>query len=71
MAGCYAYAPAGNTVYGDNRFIGIFPSETGDIEINLRETGNYVNLITGEKYKNTDKILVKASTTTPLFIVKE
>ena len=71
MSGCYAYAPAGNTVYGDNRFIGIFPSETGDIEINLRDTGNYVNLITGEKYKNTDKILVKASTTTPLFIVKE
>lgn len=69
-AGCHAYSPAGNTVYGDNRFIGIFPSESGKIEISLKEKGDYVNLVTGYEYKNTDKIFINASKTTPIFLIK-
>lgn len=69
-AGCHAYAPAGNTVYGDDRFLGIFPSEEGTLEICLKETGDYENLVTGDVFKNTDKISVAASATTPLFLMK-
>ncbi|MBS7298082.1 MAG: hypothetical protein KIG65_03265 [Eubacteriales bacterium] len=68
-AGCHAYSPAGNIVYGDNRFIGIFPSETGKVEICLKEKGDYVNLVTGDEYKNTDKIFINASKTTPIFLI--
>jgi hypothetical protein len=69
-AGCHGYAPAGNTVYGDDRFLGIFPSEEGTLEICLKETGDYENLVTGDVFKNTDKISVAASATTPLFLMK-
>ena len=68
--GCHAYTSAGNTVYGDNRFIGIFPSETGTLKINFKEKGDYLNLVTGEEFKNTDSILVKASKIKPMFLLK-
>ncbi len=71
IAGCHAYSLAGNTVYGDNRFIGIFPSESGMVEINLKEKADCVNLVTGDEYKNTDCISVKVRETTPLFLLKE
>lgn len=70
-AGCHAYVPAGNTVYGDNRFIGVFPSDDGYIEINLREKADYVNLVNSEEFKNTDKIFLSASKTTPIFFIKK
>lgn len=69
-AGCHAYAPAGNTVYGDNRFIGIFATEQGEIEINFKEKGDYVNLVTGEEFENTDKITLEASKIKPLLLLK-
>ena len=70
-AGCHAYVPAGNTVYGDNRFIGVFPSAPGDIVINLREKADYVNLVNSEEFKNTDKISLSVSKTTPMFFIKK
>lgn len=70
-AGCHAYAPCGCTVYGDSRFIGVFPSEEGEAEINLKERGNYINLVTSEKFPDTDKITLRADSATPIFIVKE
>ena len=70
-AGCQAYVPAGNTVYGDNRFIGVFPSAPGDIVINLREKADYVNLVNSEEFKNTDKISLSVSKTTPMFFIKK
>jgi len=69
-AGCHAYAPAGNTVYGDNRFIGIFPSEDGEVMITLREKGDYENAATGEVFENTDRICLKLDVTTPAFLLK-
>lgn len=70
-AGAHAYTEVGNTVYGDNRFIGIFPSESGNISVKLKEVANYKNLVTGEKFNNTDTISLTASKVTPIFIVKD
>jgi hypothetical protein len=68
MAGCHAYAPVGNTVYGDNRFIAVFPSEDGTVDITLKEKLDYINLVTNEEFKNTDKISLKADNVTPIFL---
>ena len=68
MAGCHAYAPVGNTVYGDERFIGVFASCEGEIEINLKKKGDYINLVNDEAFKNTDKISFYANKETPIFL---
>ena len=70
-AGCHAYTPSGNTVYGDNRFIGIFPSKAGDIELNLKDRDEYIDLAGGIEYNNTDKISLTVNEETPLFFVKK
>lgn len=67
-AGCHSYTPVGNTVYGDERFIGVFPSCEGEIEINLKKKGDYINLVTNEEFKNTDKISLSANNVTPIFL---
>ncbi len=71
MAGCHGYVPAGNTVYGDNRFIGIFPSEDGEVDISLKEKGNYINLITMEEFCDTDSIKLSIGKTTPVCLYKK
>ncbi len=71
MAGCHTYASSGNTVYGDNRFIGVFPSKDIDEEIFFTEKGDYVNLITGEEFKNTDKVHLKLPAKSTAFLLKK
>jgi hypothetical protein len=70
-AGCHAYTPSGNTVYGDNRFIGIFPSKAGVIELNLKNREEYIDLAGGIEYNSTDKISLTVNEETPLFFVKK
>ena len=58
-AGCHAYAPCGCTVYGDNRFVAVFPSEDVDAEVVLQKKGTYQNLLTGEVFANAERIPLK------------
>ncbi len=69
-AGCHTYAPAGNTVYGDNRFIGIFPSEDGETPITLKEKGDYENAATGEVFENTASLCLKLGVTAPIVLIR-
>lgn len=72
-AGCYTYVPAGNTVYGDNRFIGIFSDKEKalETEVQMKEKGNYVDLISGKRYENTDKIPLKLEPKSAAFLFRE
>lgn len=69
-AGCHSYVHVGNTLYGDNRFIAIFPNTSDNIDVTLKEKGNYVNLITHEEFNNTNKILINGGKTMPAFLLK-
>ena len=56
LAGCHAYAPAGNTVYGDERFLGVFPAkDTPCACVTMRHAGEYTDLVDGKTY--TGKVL--------------
>ena len=55
LAGCHAYAPAGNTVYGDERFIGVFPDKGAPCaRVSMRDCGEYTDLVTGKAYVGKD-----------------
>ena len=47
-AGCRLFADAGDTVYADSRFIGIFPSKDGEIFLG----GRYREIISDKIYEN-------------------
>ena len=47
--GCRLYSSAGNTVYGDSRFISVFPSKEEEILLN----GRYKEIVSGKIYENT------------------
>ena len=47
-AGCKLFADSGTTVYADSRFIGIFPSN--EVQINL--DGSYKEIVSGKIYEN-------------------
>jgi hypothetical protein len=72
-AGCHAYVPSGNTVYGDNRFVGVFTSKTNgiDCDVNMREKGDYVDLVSGKTYENTDKIPLKLDPKSAAFLLRK
>ena len=56
-AGCHIYCEAENvTVYSDSRFIGIFSAAPSEERIKLRERGDYVDLISGERFIDTDTV---------------
>jgi len=55
-AGCHCYTPAGNIVYGDNRFLGVFSTEKTDMQVRLKDKGNYENALNGERFEETDVI---------------
>lgn len=69
--GCHAYAPCGCTVYGDCRFVGIFPSEDIDTEIVMRKKGTYQNILTGEVYTNVERIPLKLKAKEAAFYIKQ
>lgn len=53
LAGCHAYTPVGNIVYGDARFLAVFTGkEQGlDAPITMREQGSYRDLISEKSYE--------------------
>ena len=55
-AGCHGYVPAGSTLYGDARFLGVFSAGEVNCEICLRQSGSYRELISGQNYDNTTAI---------------
>ena len=52
LAGCHAYVPVGNAVYGDARFLGVFTGKTEGLAspVTMREKGSYRELISDKHY---------------------
>lgn len=69
-AGCHIYTEKAATIYGDNRFIAVFPTVEGDTAIHLKDVGTYKNILTGEVFENTDKIEVALKNNEFVFLVK-
>lgn len=67
-AGCHCYTPAGNIVYGDNRFLGVFSTERVDIQVQLKTKGDYRNVITEEVFEQTDSICMKLEEKSAAFL---
>ena len=68
-AGCHIYTEAeGVTLYGDNRFIGVFNSEAVQLELNLKKCSDCVDFITNKEY-NTNKILLDCQQNDAHFVV--
>lgn len=55
-AGCRLVGRAGAVYYGDARFIGVFFS--GENEIALPKRANWMDLVTGTVYENTDSVAI-------------
>ena len=56
-AGCHMYAPADCTVYGDSRFIGIFPrTELKDAKLVFREKVSFESTVSGRKERSVKSI---------------
>ena len=56
-AGCHIYCEAENvTVYSDSRFVGVFASATTDENIILLKRGDYLDVLSGEKFTDTDSV---------------
>ena len=70
LAGCHGYLPSGSTLYGDNRFIGVFPSEAVEAELTLKEKGSYINFQTKERFENVDKIPLSLPKNSHAFFLK-
>ena len=68
----------GDTVYGDSRFIGLFPRTAISSELVLKTKCDVTDVMTGESWENTDRIplrmkertgmvaITKATTHSPL-----
>jgi len=70
-AGCHIYADKKATIYGDNRFVAVFPAESGEIEISLKQKGTYKNVFSDEIFEKTDKIKVNLKKDDVVFLLKE
>ena len=56
-AGCHMYAPADCSVYGDSRFIGIFPrTELKDAKLVFREKVSFESTVSGRKERSVKSI---------------
>ena len=70
-AGCHIYAQAdGVTVYGDNRFTGIFNKHPGGM-LHLPTFGTYRDIITGELFADTDTIPLPKQRNAARFLIKK
>ena len=70
-ASCHIYTEDFATVYGDNRFIAVFPTKEGNSVIHLKDAGTYRNLLTNEVFESTDKTEVELKKNEFVFLVKE
>ncbi len=70
-AGCHVYTEAENvTVYGDNRFLGVFNKYGGGV-LRLPERGTYRDQISGSIFRDTDTIPLPATEKSAMFLTKE
>lgn len=60
IAGCHIYADFDCVLYGDNRFLGVFPRDLRSGEIDLGKTLKFADALTGKSYCS-DKIHVEFS----------
>lgn len=60
-AGCHRYTPEGNTVYGDNRFLGVFSTKAATIPVKFRRKGNFIDLLSGKTWEDTDELCLQLS----------
>ena len=62
ISGCHMYTDtSGVTVYGDNRFIGIFPQDTYTGGIRFKESKNVRDVLHNVTYTEADEIKVNLS----------
>lgn len=73
LAGCHAYAPVGNVVYGDARFLGVFTGKEQPISspVTMREQGSYRELISGKRYESTATLSHPLPPKSAAFFLKE
>ena len=73
LAGCHAYAPVGNTVYGDSRFIGVFTGKNVGLSapVVMKEEGKYIELIRGKRYDGTATLSCDLPPKGAAFFLKE
>ncbi len=70
-AGCHIYSESeGVTIYGDNRFTGVFNKNAGGT-VTLRERGTYRDVISGKVFSDTDTIPLPEKDKQALLLVKE
>lgn len=69
-AGCHMYAPVDCTIYGDSRFIAVFPRTDIDGKLHLKELTDFIDMETGECFKQTNTIPLKLNTKHHRFFVK-
>jgi hypothetical protein len=70
-AGCHMYVPLDCTVYGDNRFIGIFPGTNIDGKLYLKEPTKLVDIGNGKVFNQTNAIPLKLKGKSYKFFIRE
>ncbi len=73
LAGCHAYAPAGNTVYGDARFLGVFPAKDAPLagKVTMKDEGDYTDLISGKTFRAAKDLEVEIPAAGAAFFMKD
>ena len=70
-AGCHIYTDTADvTVYGDNRFIGVFNKHSGGT-LHLKERGTYRDQISNTVFCDTDTIPLPSEEKSALFLIRE
>ena len=73
LAGCHAYAPVGNIVYGDARFIAVFTGKEEGLTapVQMQEKGSYTELLSGKQYTDTAALTHPLAPKSASFFLKE
>lgn len=73
LAGCHAYAPVGNIVYGDARFIAVFTGKEEGLTapVQMQEKGSYTELLSGKQYTDTATLTHPLAPKSASFFLKE
>ena len=73
LAGCHAYAPVGNIVYGDARFIAVFTGKKEGlaVPVQMKEKGSYTELLSGKQYIDTTALTHPLAPKSASFFLKE
>ena len=73
LAGCHAYTPVGNIVYGDSRFLGVFTGKEKGLTdpIVMKEKETYRDLISGTCFVSQKELSHPLSSESAAFFLKE